>query len=90
MLMHGRNVSRSPQPPQHLWRTGAGAIFWLKNRRKDRWRDVQNVEADIGHYILSDRPMSEEEWIMQRTVLEQKRAPKQIDSLAEDEQKPQE
>ena len=66
------------------------AIFWLKNHRKDRWRDVQNVEADIGHYILSDRPMSEEEWIMQRTVFEQKRAPKQIDSLAEDEQKPQE
>jgi len=52
---------------------------------------VQNVESDIGHYILSDRPMSEEEWIMQRAVMEQKRAPKQIDSqvLAEDEQKPQ-
>jgi hypothetical protein len=40
-------------------------------------------------YILSDRPMSEEEWIMQRTVMEPKRAPKPIDSLAEDEQKPQ-
>jgi hypothetical protein len=74
------------QPPN-----ATACIFWLKNRRKDRWRDVQNVEADIGHYILSDRPMSEEEWIMQRTVMEQKRAPKQIDSqvLAEDEQKPQ-
>jgi hypothetical protein len=35
----------------------------LKNRRKDRWRDVQNVEADMGHYILSDRPMTEQEWI---------------------------
>ena len=35
--------------------------------------------------------MTEDEWIMQRTVMEQKRAPKQIDSqvLAEDEQKPQ-
>jgi hypothetical protein len=74
------------QPPN-----ATACIFWLKNRRKDRWRDVQNVEADVGHYILSDRPMSEEEWIMQRTVMEQKRAPKQIDSqaLAEDEQKPQ-
>ena len=72
------------QPPNTT-----AAIFWLKNRRRDRWRDVQNVETDIGHYILSDRPMSEEEWIMQRTVMEQKRAPKQIDSqvLAEDEQK---
>ena len=41
---------------------------------------MQNVESEIGHYILSDRPMSEEEWIMQRTVMEQKRVPKQIDS----------
>ena len=67
----------------------ATARFLVENRRRDRWRDVQKLEADIGHYILSDRPMSEEEWIMQRTVMEQKRAPKQIDSLAEDEQKPQ-
>ena len=48
---------------------------------------MQNVEADIGHYILADRPLSEDEWIMQRTMMEQKRAPKQIGSqvLAEDE-----
>jgi hypothetical protein len=57
-------------------------IFWLKNRRKDRWRDVQNIDAEIGHYIISDKPMTEEEWIMQRTVMEQKRAPKQIEGDA--------
>ena len=50
-------------------------IFWLKNRRKDRWRDVQGVEGEIGHYIISDRPMTEQEWIEQRATL----APKQID-----------
>ena len=65
------------QPPN-----ATACIFWLKNRRKDRWRDVQSVEADVGHYILSDRPMTEEEWIMQRTVMEQKRAPKQIEADA--------
>jgi hypothetical protein len=51
-------------------------IFWLKNRRPSEWRDVQNVSADIGHYIISDRPMSEAEWIEQRTRLE----PKTIDA----------
>ena len=44
-------------------------IFWLKNRRPDRWRDVQNTDAAIGHYILSDRPLTEDEWIEQRTKL---------------------
>jgi hypothetical protein len=57
-------------------------IFWLKNRRPSEWRDVQNIDAEIGHYIISDKPMTEEEWIMQRTVMEQKRAPKQIEAGA--------
>jgi hypothetical protein len=59
------------QPPN-----ATACIFWLKNRRKDRWRDVQNIESEVGHYILSDRPMSEDEWIAQRAVVEQKRLPK--------------
>jgi hypothetical protein len=42
-------------------------IFWLKNRRPSEWRDVQHLEQAVGHYIISDRPMSEEEWIEQRT-----------------------
>ena len=38
-------------------------IYWLKNRRPDHWRDVQNIEARMGHYVISERPMTEEEWI---------------------------
>ena len=38
-------------------------IFFLKNRRPERWRDVHNIEAEHGHYIISERPMTEEEWI---------------------------
>jgi hypothetical protein len=30
---------------------------------------VQNITGDIGHYIISDRPMTESEWIEQRTKL---------------------
>jgi len=55
------------QPPNTT-----AAIFWLKNRRSDRWRDVQNVEADIGHYILSDRPMTAEQWIKERATIDAK------------------
>ena len=41
-------------------------IFWLKNRRPAEWRDVQNIEANHAHYIVADRPMTEEQWIAER------------------------
>jgi hypothetical protein len=56
------------QPPNTT-----AAIFWLKNRRPDRWRDVQKLQSELGVYILSDKPLSEQEWIEQRTIVEQKR-----------------
>jgi hypothetical protein len=41
-------------------------IFWLKNRLPAEWRDVQNIEANQAHYIVADRPMTEQEWIAAR------------------------
>jgi hypothetical protein len=41
-------------------------IFWLKNRRPSEWRDVQNIQSEVGHYIISDHPMTEDEWITAR------------------------
>jgi len=38
-------------------------IYWLKNRRPDRWRDVQNIEAEHGVWLISEKPISEEAWI---------------------------
>ena len=38
-------------------------IFFLKNRRPDRWRDVQNIDHAVGVYHISERPLSESEWI---------------------------
>ena len=39
-------------------------IWWLKNRRPDRWRDVQNIDHAVGRVSSSaKRPMTEEEWI---------------------------
>ena len=47
--------------------------FWLKNSRPDRWRDLQQIDSQIGHYLLSDHPMTEEQWIAERTIIEDKR-----------------
>ena len=61
------------------------AFIWLKNRDPDRWRDVQNVEHVLGKYIISDKPMTEEEWAAARAtviddVVEELPAPGKSDS----------
>ncbi len=38
-------------------------IFFLKNRRPDRWGDSQNIDGAVGHYIISEKPYTEEQWI---------------------------
>jgi hypothetical protein len=42
-------------------------IFWLKNRRPDRWRNVQNIDHAVGVYHISEAPMTEEDWIREHT-----------------------
>ena len=44
-------------------------IFWLKNRDPAHWRDAWPLEHVTGKYIISDKPMTEEEWIKQRAVV---------------------
>jgi hypothetical protein len=41
----------------------------MKNRMPERWRDVQNVDRAIGKYIISDRPMTLEEWARERATV---------------------
>jgi hypothetical protein len=33
------------------------------NRDPAHWRDAWQVQAAVGKYIISDRPLTEEEWI---------------------------
>jgi hypothetical protein len=41
--------------------------------RPSEWRDVQHLDQAVGHYIISDRPLSETEWEEQRCkVIESK------------------
>jgi hypothetical protein len=46
----------------------AACIFWLKNRKPAGWRDVQQMEHVLGKYIISDKPMTEEQWIKERAT----------------------
>jgi len=63
------------QPPN----LGA-CCFWLKNRRSSEWRDVHQIDSEAGHYIISDRPMTPEQWIAERTkVLDAERLPEPED-----------
>jgi hypothetical protein len=61
---------------EHVPPDTTAGIFWSKNRMPERWRDQQNIEHTLGKYIISDKPMTEEEWARTRaTVLD---VPKQL------------
>jgi hypothetical protein len=57
---------------EHVPPDTTAAIFWLKNRDPARWRDAWQLEHISGKYIISDKPLTEEEWIRERgaTVLD--------------------
>jgi hypothetical protein len=62
------NIIKVPYQ-QHVPPEVTAQIFWLKNRDPARWRDAWQVEAVTGKYIISDRPMTEEEWLRERATL---------------------
>ena len=70
---NGRGVAlrlRTQVPYQeHVPPDVTACIFWLKNRDPARWRDAWQVERTMGKYIISDRPMTEEEWTKERATL---------------------
>jgi hypothetical protein len=41
--------------------------FWFKNRDPAHWRDVWQVDAVVGKYIISDKSMTAEDWIRERS-----------------------
>ena len=52
-----------------IWAQSLGKIFWLKNRDPQHWRDSQQLEHVVGKYIISDKPMTEEEWARERATV---------------------
>jgi hypothetical protein len=54
---------------EHVPPDVTACIFWLKNRDPAHWRDAWQVDHTLGKYIISDRPMTEEEWIRERATM---------------------
>jgi hypothetical protein len=54
---------------EHVPPDTTAAIFWLKNRDPQNWRDAWQIEAAVGKYIISDRPMTPEDWIRERATI---------------------
>jgi hypothetical protein len=54
---------------EHVPPDPAAGMFWLKNRQPDKWRDVQQLEHQLGKYIISDKPLSIDQWIKERAVV---------------------
>jgi hypothetical protein len=54
---------------EHVPPDPAAGMFWLKNRQPDKWRDAHQLEHVTGKYIISDKPLSVEDWIAARAVV---------------------
>jgi hypothetical protein len=54
---------------EHVPPDVTAGIFWSKNRRPDKWRDTWHLEAAVGKYLISDKPMSPDQWIRERALL---------------------
>jgi hypothetical protein len=54
---------------EHIPPDVTAAIFWMKNRDPQHWRDSQQLELVLGKYIISDQPMTEEQWARERATV---------------------
>ena len=54
---------------EHVPPSDVAMIFWLKNRDPANWRDAWQIENVTGKYVISDTPMSEEQWVRERAVV---------------------
>ena len=54
---------------EHVPPDVTACVFWTKNRDPQHWRDSQQLEHVLGKYIISDQPMTEEEWAKERATV---------------------
>jgi hypothetical protein len=75
---------------EHVPPDTTAAIFWLKNRDPAHWRDAWQLEHVTGKYVISDKPMTEEQWIRERATVVDVTPTKQIadGSKQDDEESP--
>jgi hypothetical protein len=53
---------------EHVPPDVTACILWLKNRDPAHWRYAWQIEHAIGKYIISEKPMTEEQWIKERAT----------------------
>jgi hypothetical protein len=53
----------------HIPPDTTAVIFWLKTRDPAHWRDSWQVEHSLGKYIISEKTMTEAEWIRERATV---------------------
>jgi hypothetical protein len=51
---------------EHVPPDVTACIFWLKNRDPGKWRDAWQLEHVTGKYVVSDKTLTEDEWIAAR------------------------
>jgi hypothetical protein len=51
---------------EHVPPDTTAGIFWLKNRNPTQWRDAWQLEHVTGKYVVSDKTLTEDEWIKER------------------------
>jgi hypothetical protein len=51
---------------EHVPPDVTAAIFWLKNRNPAQWRDAWQMEHVTGKYVVSDKTLTEDDWIKAR------------------------
>jgi hypothetical protein len=54
------NVTKVPYR-EHVPPDVTAQIFWLKNRDRAHWRDAWHFDHTLGKYVISNRPMTEEQ-----------------------------
>jgi hypothetical protein len=60
-------VTRVPYR-EHVPRDVTVQIFWPKNRDSEHWRDAWQVDVSRGKYVLSETPMTEDQWLAERAT----------------------
>ena len=73
---------------EHIPPDVTACIFWLKNRDPQHWRDSQQLEHSLGRYLISDTPMTEEQWARERATVIDEKPVADSSLLATDEPKP--
>lgn len=51
ILDDGELITEQKETTKHIQPSDTAIIFWLKNRRKDRWADVQKLDLTLKEHI---------------------------------------